>query len=354
MESLERGFEFTPELGERLRGLRLQAGLSQNAVARMMGRLGRKSSTLISRLESGKNRCPTLGLIADFLKACGATFSDISDVLDQYTIGSPVAGKRKRKRKPKTREERIEQVKRYGASLRRKKRLEDRLFELLMDKELPEGTEVKKRIAEFGRNCFRARERTRRTAQEERGKLLARQGIGKSEADRIEQAMAELFQQMDESGELDRNSVVDAAGVVDGRVKLPNVKKAERRVNEQYLYKLGWRRMARYYLMLRIQNEMRDKVKEMGVEDVRPYLGLVPSIFSIAAETEPSADKRNKWVEEQIARARHKESVRQLIELVFERYEELKGTIPPRPEDWPGIASPPPKQWCFPSSNSRK
>ena len=78
-------FSFPPELGKRLRDLRLQAGLTQSELAQAMGRTGKGRACIVSRMEKGKVRYPSLGLIADFLRACRAGFSDIADVLDLYT-----------------------------------------------------------------------------------------------------------------------------------------------------------------------------------------------------------------------------------------------------------------------------
>jgi transcriptional regulator with XRE-family HTH domain len=43
-------FMFSPELGKRLRDLRLKAGLTQLELARAMGRAGKSAGNLVSRL----------------------------------------------------------------------------------------------------------------------------------------------------------------------------------------------------------------------------------------------------------------------------------------------------------------
>jgi transcriptional regulator with XRE-family HTH domain len=78
-------FIFTAELGQRLRDLRLRAGLTQLELARAMGRAGKKAGNLVSRLERGDERYPSFGLIVDFLRGCRARFRDIADILDTYT-----------------------------------------------------------------------------------------------------------------------------------------------------------------------------------------------------------------------------------------------------------------------------
>ncbi len=78
-------FSFPPELGQRLRDLRLKAGLTQPELAQAMGRTGRGRANIVSRMENGTVRFPSLGLVADFLRGCRAGFGDILDILDLYT-----------------------------------------------------------------------------------------------------------------------------------------------------------------------------------------------------------------------------------------------------------------------------
>jgi len=81
----EHSFVFPTELGGRLRDLRKRAGFSQDELARKMGRPGRHAGSLVSRLERGGVKYPSFALVADFLRACGAGFGDVLDILDRYT-----------------------------------------------------------------------------------------------------------------------------------------------------------------------------------------------------------------------------------------------------------------------------
>ena len=78
-------FRFTPEMGARLRELRLKAGLSQEMLAATMGSRCKGSHRIVSRLENAKMANPGIGLVADYLRACRAGFADIGDLLCQYT-----------------------------------------------------------------------------------------------------------------------------------------------------------------------------------------------------------------------------------------------------------------------------
>jgi len=76
-------FRVTKELGLRLRSLRKRARLTQDGLARLAGRGW--DHALVSRLETGHLENPGLGIVADHLRACRASFSEIADLLDTYT-----------------------------------------------------------------------------------------------------------------------------------------------------------------------------------------------------------------------------------------------------------------------------
>jgi transcriptional regulator with XRE-family HTH domain len=78
-------FKVTSEMGLRLRELRLKAGVTQQELAVLMGRQGKGNAFLISRFEHGHVPYPSFGFVADYLRACRASFGDISDLLYAYT-----------------------------------------------------------------------------------------------------------------------------------------------------------------------------------------------------------------------------------------------------------------------------
>jgi len=82
-------FALPPEFGRRLRALRERSGLRQTDVALLLG--GGRSQALVSQLETGWLRNPTLGLVVEFLRAVRAKFSEVADVLDEMA-GLPPAG----------------------------------------------------------------------------------------------------------------------------------------------------------------------------------------------------------------------------------------------------------------------
>jgi len=83
-------FVFGSELGSRLRQLRMRRGLSLRGLALLMDRRSTGSYNQMARLERGYVRHPTLNLIADYLRACGAGFEDLLDLLKAYTSQPPV------------------------------------------------------------------------------------------------------------------------------------------------------------------------------------------------------------------------------------------------------------------------
>ena len=76
-------FTMTNELGQRLRSLRLRVQLTQKELAERVSPGWARS--LVAKLETGQYENPGLGLVADYLRACRASFSEIADLLDTYT-----------------------------------------------------------------------------------------------------------------------------------------------------------------------------------------------------------------------------------------------------------------------------
>ena len=91
-------FKFTDDMGARLRELRLKAGVTQQELAVLMGRQGKGNAFLISRFESGHVPYPSFGFVADYLRACKASFNDITDLLNAYTSQPTVIEQRGYKR----------------------------------------------------------------------------------------------------------------------------------------------------------------------------------------------------------------------------------------------------------------
>ena len=76
----------TMEMAHRLRQIRAKALLSQAEVAVRMGFSEPHGRAWVARLEAGWIRNPSLGSIALFLRACGARWSEFTDLLEQVPV----------------------------------------------------------------------------------------------------------------------------------------------------------------------------------------------------------------------------------------------------------------------------
>jgi transcriptional regulator with XRE-family HTH domain len=83
-------FTFGPELRARLRQLRVRRGLSLRAMAVLMDRQSPGAHAQLSRLERGAMPYPPFNFIVDYLRACGAGFEDLLDLLKPHTSQPPI------------------------------------------------------------------------------------------------------------------------------------------------------------------------------------------------------------------------------------------------------------------------
>ncbi|UCG42933.1 MAG: helix-turn-helix domain-containing protein [candidate division WOR-3 bacterium] len=169
----ESTFDFPPELGQRRRELRLKAGLTQQRLASLMGRKARAMQPRIARLETGKIEFPTIAFIADYLRACRAGFRDVLDILDACT---------------------------------------SRPHSVLNRLRLSPASSVRQQLAVHGRKVWGILNRTRLKNQERRASLLAQAADRLKQehlapvdlARTVAQQVTELFDRMEQSGELDK------------------------------------------------------------------------------------------------------------------------------------------------------
>jgi transcriptional regulator with XRE-family HTH domain len=83
-----RVLEGLDRLGERLRAVRLRSRLSQMKLAELMGFNPTHGYKYILRLEKGNVPNPTFRTVASFLRCCGASWEEVSDVLPKLA-GAP-------------------------------------------------------------------------------------------------------------------------------------------------------------------------------------------------------------------------------------------------------------------------
>jgi transcriptional regulator with XRE-family HTH domain len=83
---------FLVVLGQRLRAARERAGLTQGALARSLsGKSGTKQQ-VVSRLEQGLGGAPSILLVLDYLRACGAGLEVLEDLAAAWTGGASPTG----------------------------------------------------------------------------------------------------------------------------------------------------------------------------------------------------------------------------------------------------------------------
>jgi len=75
-------FIFTKEMAEKLRKIRETARLTQQEVALRIGVKTKSGKSVISQLESGMVKNPTLKTILDYLRACGSSWPEFFKQLD--------------------------------------------------------------------------------------------------------------------------------------------------------------------------------------------------------------------------------------------------------------------------------
>jgi transcriptional regulator with XRE-family HTH domain len=83
-------FVFTPELGAKLRALRGQRNLSMKGLAALMGRESPGAFNHLAKLERGELKQPSVGLLLDYLRACGAKPLDVAALFESYLSLPPV------------------------------------------------------------------------------------------------------------------------------------------------------------------------------------------------------------------------------------------------------------------------
>jgi len=83
-------FVFGPDLGARLRALRMRRGLTLCGVAVLMDRPGAGAYNLLGRLERGDLKHPSVNLLLDYLRACRAGSGDVAALFESYLSQPPV------------------------------------------------------------------------------------------------------------------------------------------------------------------------------------------------------------------------------------------------------------------------
>lgn len=81
-------------LGQRLRELRKQAGLTQAQVALLMGKTGPGGKSHVSQIERGRLPYLTIDSVVDYLRATQQSIAKLADIFDTATRPSPALRQR--------------------------------------------------------------------------------------------------------------------------------------------------------------------------------------------------------------------------------------------------------------------
>ena len=375
-------FQFPLELGRRLRDLRLRAGMTQPELAQAMGRTGKGRANIVSRMEKGSVRFPSLGLVADFLRGCRAGFRDILDILDLYTdlpttqqrvfsrafakVAASVPQKwqsqvahydrhfehPKAAPKPGTeqlmpdRMKRLERARKMAAAARRRY-----LYgQFLKDAADKAGIEpvmvVRKPLFDHGLEWFRILFETRRSRAETREQRLARSEAEFAEASRmplevirhIQDAVRRRFAEMETSGDLDWLPDL-SLGEYEANLLAPARKRSPKQEQHaEFLRKFGQYEAARKAAVERVWTELQIVLDEAGVPKERRalYRGVV-GVSCTAMSFAPGSSEERRQVEEYILEPRwirlglDTALAQKLAGIALARLRELAKSFPPDP-----------------------
>jgi transcriptional regulator with XRE-family HTH domain len=376
-------FYFPPELGRRLRDLRLRAGLTQPELAQAMGRTGKGRACIVSRMEKGKVRYPSLGLVADFLRGCRAGFSDIADVLDLYTdlptTQQQVYGKALAKVAvsipakwqaqvtkydqridiPKTApektpvhvkpdlSERLERAKKIAAAARRRALYGRFLSQAVNETGLEPAMGVAKPLFDHGLELFGILYRTRKARPEKREKLLAESrtkfeqasGFPPEAIRNLEDDVRREFERMAMSGNLDWLPNLSLDEYEASLLKPQGGRELRREERLQYGLKIGEWQAARKARVDKVWLEVQPLLDDAGVPKERRviYRGLVGACCAAALNFEPDSVGEKAQLDEYIqnpewiGRGLDTALAQKLASLMLPRLRELAQSLPPDP-----------------------
>ena len=326
-------------LGARLRTLRKAAGLSQVGLAARMGRTGKGASNLVSRLEADKVEHPTLRVLSEFVKACGASLADVADVLGIKVEGEPKSDsaqkhKHRLKPKPRTPEQKLARLEAELGKSVYSGLFEETLYGFLKDSGIAEEYEDRKALAEHGRAFFQLLLRHHRAAQGLRTRTAKASRLSPEQIESVETVVRRTFDVLRTSGDLERKVTVNREAALSGKARVRPVKKAETRLAEDLQHEIDAWTCKRTAVTSTIRRDCPDFLLKQGVlkQEVGRYLNFVSELCARAEETETDPVRRRAALEQFFGRARNKEQARKLAEFVFQRWDELKDRIPPRPK----------------------
>jgi transcriptional regulator with XRE-family HTH domain len=363
-------YECDEELGRRLREFRVKAGLTQQKLATAMGRQGKGSHHVAGRLERGEVPNPGVGLLADYLRACRASFADILDVLDRYTAKQSVIEVETQKALAKVREllpasidqaverfdrgvkrraelkreplpeppERVKRARSFALSQVWAKRVRRRVVDIIETKHLRPGPNHESHLQNYAASVWRVLNRTRGKREGKRPAMLEEAiqpylgegGLDPKHLAAVREGLLEYFRQAEMAGQLDVEPQLEPGEKEPRHGFQPKpVTRPERE---------AWDK-ARAALVEELWQETSRMPELAGFDSKRLMLwrSVVRQLASIVDHQAPESDECRKQVEalatdEYYARrGRDPALVRRLAEVVIPHWEELRRSLGPHP-----------------------
>lgn len=376
-------FVFPHELGQRLRDLRLKAGLTQPGLAQAMGRIGKGRACIVSRIERGSVRFPSLGLVADFLRGCRAGFADITDILDLYT-DLPTAQQKVFHRElvsiaaklpakwqeqvtdydlrfdvPKARAKsqpaptipdrlkRLERARKLAAGARRRFFYNQFLSKAVNDTGLDPVLTVTEPLFKHGLEWFGILYRTRKAKPGVRERQLAESEAEFAKASRfpldairkLEDGVRRRFGMLEMSGELDWLPNLSLEEYEAGLLAPTRKRTLKQELLDQFRHELEEYEAARKAAVERVWAEVQPMLNAVGVpQERRPgYRRLAGVCFTAATGFEPGSAGEKAQLDEYILNPQwvglglDTALAQKLAGIVLTRFRELAKSLPPDP-----------------------
>jgi hypothetical protein len=324
--------------------------MRQSDVAKFVG--GGWDQGLVSRLETGELKNPTLGFVADYLRACRAGFEDITDILKQYTSKPrPVEtrGRREvarairslpgkpatranaydvktsvdrafRRRLPLTPAERVKRALGVAMAAARAERLKVLLDGMMRGLDTRATMLGRRNVHMFGQKVWGVLNRTRTRSPSLRLNRLARligdavadHSLTQTDAQRIRDAVAELHTMMEAKGDL------EPVRVAPPRPRRPRQKDPELAAREEAM-------LTRQAYIATAEGKAYAVIEKEGMEE-RARLALsrwLRGLCSDAYDTLPGSAEREALIEKALEQRPDKEKARYLVGLMFAELDRL-------------------------------
>lgn len=347
--------EFVRQIGAGLRLIRKRAGLNLKQLARQIAPESESYFRHLSRLERGEIKRPSINLIAEYLTACGSSFSEIIDILNQATrslsrgelkarasvvraiakVPEPLKteiqeiDRRLARIAPESVEKRVARAKMMLKNRIHRSFLEDTLYSVITAPEVKELPKEKiAGLCRWGRKVFVLLKRTR-NAPARRERLLpkereqaAAQDLPDAGITAMAEAVMNLFNEMEKQGLFQEN-----LDHIPEQVKLQPPVRAEKRVSEEREQEQIDRAKDRAYAHSRVFLDMNREIRVDLMEPKRRALvmDIIQRLFNIAVEFNADPEEKERRFNELINSSLDPDLARDLYNrflTVFPKYRE--------------------------------